>query len=165
MIQNLLWKKENFRTYSYIGSSRFPRSEEVPEGCIVLEDLKDEWGCQVDFIRMLYMPRESRKTGTWIGELHTENAHSGAYCSCWSAGEEKKKKRKWPCIVYIQGSAFHKQWLWDHISRHIRMAEHGYVVAIVGVPSFGDGSFSRSDAGRKTAVRFLKKHCEDTILT
>ena len=37
----------------------FPRSEEVPEGCIVLEDLKDEWGCQVDFhTDVVYAQRE-----------------------------------------------------------------------------------------------------------
>ena len=75
--------------------------------------------------------------------------------------EEKKKERKWPCIVYIQGSAFHKQWLWDHISRHIRMAEHGYVVAIVEYRPSEMAPFPAQMQDAKTAVRFLKKHCEE----
>ena len=90
----------------------FPRSEEVPEGCIVLEDLKDEWGCQVDFhTDVVYAQREPEDwyvdpVGCTL-KMHILEpiVHAGV------PEEEKKKERKWPCIVYIQGSAFHKQWL------------------------------------------------------
>ena len=136
----------------------FPRSEEVPEGCIVLEDLKDEWGCQVDFhTDVVYAQREPEDwyvdpVGCTL-KMHILEpiVHAGV------PEEEKKKERKWPCIVYIQGSAFHKQWLWDHISRHIRMAEHGYVVDSEIARSFGDGSFSRSDAGRQDGCAVFKE--------
>ena len=140
----------------------FPRSEEVPEGCIVLEDLKDEWGCQVDFhTDVVYAQREPEDwyvdpvSCTLKMHILEPIVHAGV------PEEEKKKKRKWPCIVYIQGSAFHKQWLWDQISRHIRMAEHGYVVAIVEYRPSEMAPFPAQMQDAKTAVRFLKKHCEE----
>ena len=84
----------------------FPRSEEVPEGCIVLEDLKDEWGCQVDFHTGCSICSE--RAGRLVrgsGELHTENAHSGAYCSCRSAGRGKElsKEKETPPLLLIHG--------------------------------------------------------------
>lgn len=139
----------------------FPLSEEVPEGCIVLKDLKDQWGYQVDIhTDIIYAEREPED---WYADsvccklkMHILEpvVHAGV------PEEEKKKEKKWPCIVYIQGSAFHKQWLWDHISRHIRMAEQGYLVAIVEYRPSEIAPFPAQMQDAKTAVRFLKKYSE-----
>ena len=141
--------------------AEFPRSEEVPEGCVVLEGLEDQWGYQVDIhTDILYAERDPEE---WYVnpvpcklKMHILEPviHAGV------PEEEREKPRKWPCIVYIQGSAFHKQWLWDHISRHIRMAEHGYVVAVAEYRPSEIAPFPAQMQDAKTAVRFLKKYSE-----
>lgn len=95
------------------------------------------------------------------GTLHTEDAYSGACGSCRRPGGREEEGKKVALYSLYPGSAFHKQWLWDHISRHIRMAEHGYVVAIVEYRPSEIAPFPAQMQDAKTAVRFLKKHCEE----
>ena len=132
--------------------AKFPHSEEVPEGCKVLEGLSDEWGYQVDFhTDVCYAERENYKVNMIILEPKT---HAGA------TDEEMQKERKWPCVAYVQGSAWHEQWMWNTISRHIRLAEKGYVVAIIQYRPSEVAPFPAQVQDAKTAIRFLKKNAE-----
>lgn len=133
--------------------AKFPHTDEVPEGCKVLTGLKDDWGYYVDFhTDVIYAERDGKKLRMHILE---PKVHFGA------PEEEEQASKKWPCIAYIQGSAFHEQWLWNNISRHIRVAEHGYMVAIIEYRPSEVAPFPAQMQDAKTAIRFLRKHADE----
>lgn len=131
----------------------FPHTDEVPEGCHVIDELPDDWGYYVDIhTDVHYASRDGRDLKLIILE---PRVHFGA------SDEEMAKPRKWPCVAYIQGSAFHEQWLWNNISRHIRLAEKGYVVAIIQHRPSEVSPFPAQTQDAKTAIRFLKKNADE----
>lgn len=134
-------------------SKDFPHTDEVPEGCHVIDELPDDWGYYVDIhTDVHYASRDGRDLKLIILE---PRVHFGA------SDEEMAKPRKWPCVAYIQGSAFHEQWLWNNISRHIRLAEKGYVVAIIQHRPSEVSPFPAQTQDAKTAIRFLKKNADE----
>ncbi len=141
--------------------AEFPRSEEVPEGCIVLKDLKDDWGYYVDIhTDVVYAEREGKfvYTEPQSCPLHLTilepKVHFGVPI------EEENTPRKWPCIVYIQGSAFHEQWIWNNIARHIRLAQKGFVIAIVEYRPSEVSPFPAQMQDAKTAIRFMRMNAD-----
>jgi acetyl esterase/lipase len=134
--------------------AKFPHTDEVPEGCIVLKDLHDDWGHYVDFhTDVVYAEREGS------APLHLQilepQIHMGA------SDEEMAKEHIWPCVVYVQGSAFHEQWIWNNIARHIRLAQKGYVIAIVQYRPSEVAPFPAQMQDAKTAIRFMRKHAAE----
>lgn len=134
----------------------FPRSEEVPEGCVVMDDLKDEFAYQVDLHKVIYAKRQISKDG-----------HAGEQELCMYIYEPKAppapgpgpmEEPKFPAIVFVQGSAFHKQWMFDHIGHHVRMAQRGYVVCAVEYRPSELAPFPAQAQDCKTAVRYMKKN-------
>lgn len=77
-----------------------------------------------------------------------------------ASDEEMAKPRKWPCVAYIQDSAFHEQWMWNNISRHIRLTEQGYVVAIIEYRPSEVSPFPAQMQDAKTSMRFLRKNTD-----
>lgn len=141
--------------------AEFPHSDGVPEGCIVLKNLQDDWGHYVDIhTDVVYAEREGCFTYTApnLMPLHLQilepRVHFGVPV------EEEQRPRKWPCIVYIQGSAFHEQWIWNNIGRHIRLAQRGYVIAIVECRPSEVSPFPAQMQDAKTAIRFMRKNAE-----
>lgn len=141
--------------------AQFPHDDEVPEGCIVLNDLHDDWGYYVDIhTDVVYVEREGKFDYTKRESLllHLQiiepKVHFGA------PEEDMEKPVKWPCIVYIQGSAFHEQWAWNNIGRHIRLAQRGYVIAIVEYRPSEVAPFPAQMQDAKTAVRFMRMNAE-----
>jgi acetyl esterase/lipase len=138
--------------------SEFPHDEEVPDGCIVLNGLADDWGHYVDIHTDIEYARRtiSSSEGQEEISLHLQilepKIHDGA------SDEEMQKKHIWPCIVYVQGSAFHKQWCWNNIPRHIRLAQKGYVIAIVEYRPSEVMPFPAQAEDAKTAIRFMRKN-------
>lgn len=139
----------------------FPHTDEVPEGCHVINDLQDEWGYYVDIhTDVVYAERSGRFPYTFQDTTELKmiilepRVHFGA------SDEEMAKPRKWPCVAYIQGSAFHEQWMWNNISRHIRLAEQGYVVAIIEYRPSEVSPFPAQMQDAKTAIRFLRKNAD-----
>lgn len=141
--------------------AEFPHTDEVPEGCRVISGLKDEWGYYVDIhTDVAYAEREGRFAYTAKEKMELKmiilepRVHFGA------PDEELEKVRKWPCVAYIQGSAFHEQWMWNNISRHIRLAEKGYAVAIIEYRPSEISPFPAQMQDAKTGIRFLKKNAD-----
>lgn len=131
----------------------FPHTDEVPEGCHVIDGLSDDWGHYVDIhTDVHYASRDGRDLKMIILE---PRLHFGA------SDQEMAQPRKWPCVAYIQGSAFHEQWLWNNISRHIRLAEKGYVVAIIQYRPSEVSPFPAQMQDAKTGIRFLKKKADE----
>ena len=136
--------------------AKFPRDEEVPEGCHVLENLADDWGYDVDIhTDIVYAKRCGTKEETKTEERELK------LIILEPKPRENADTAKWPCVAYVQGSAFHEQWLWNNIPRHLRLAQKGYVVAVIQYRPSDIAPFPAQMQDAKTAIRFLKKHAEE----
>ena len=70
--------------------------------------------------------------------------------------------RKFPLIVYAKGSAFTHPEYKEAIGRACRIAEHGFIVAMVEYSNFLEGNtFLDTCKDFKTAIRFLRAHAEE----
>lgn len=139
----------------------FPHTEEVPEGCHVISGLKDEWGYYVDVhTDIIYAERTGRFAYTAQETMELKMIILEPKIHFGVSEEEMKKEMKWPCVAYVQGSAFHEQWMWNNISRHIRLAEKGYVVAIIEYRPSEISPFPAQMQDAKTAIRFLRKNAD-----
>ena len=69
--------------------------------------------------------------------------------------------RTYPCIVYVQGSAWMTQNVYANLPCIARLAEHGYVVAIVQYRESGMGVFPDPVRDARNAVRFMRVHAAE----
>ena len=137
--------------------AKFPYSDELPEGCRLIEETAPDWGCKVKIhTDVVYCERTDREGKPYPLKLQILEPGVPQGEPVW----EVEKVRKWPCIVYVQGSAFHRQNIWYALPRHMRMAEHGYVVAIVEYRPSEVAPFPAQMQDAKTAIRFMKKNAE-----
>ena len=133
--------------------AEFPHDEEVPEGCIELNGLSDDWGYNVDIHPdIVYAKRDQRNLVMTILE---PRMHDGGPI------EDMFKIPSWPCVVYIQGSAFHEQEIYLQLIRHIRLAQKGFAVAIVQYRPSDMAPFPAQMQDAKTAIRFVRKHADE----
>lgn len=72
----------------------------------------------------------------------------------------EKNKEKYPLIIYIQGSAWRKQNLGMGVGQLSRMAEKGYIIAIVEYRSSDIAIFPAQIKDTKTAIRYMLKNSE-----
>lgn len=69
--------------------------------------------------------------------------------------------KSYPCIVYVQGSAWKKQDVYGSIPLVSKLAERGYVCAIVQYRDSSIASFPVPVIDAENAVRFLKIHASE----
>lgn len=124
---------------------KFPDEEYIPEGCHVLTGLKDEWGYNIDIRRTMYKCRSCRQLLLTV---------------LVPVADDLDEDRRWPCVVYSQGSAFHEEWLCNNLVRHIRLAEKGFVVAIAQYRPSETAPFPAQCQDVKSAIRFVRKNAE-----
>ena len=118
---------------------RFPESEELPEGVKEI-DVKDTFGyCTELYPDVEYAEHSGRK-------LHLQIMAPLVY----------GKDLKWPLIVYVQGSSWHKQKLFQSLPTLVRMCERGYAVAIVEHRESELAPFPAQVIDTKAAIRFLR---------
>ncbi|WP_242450196.1 alpha/beta hydrolase [Lactobacillus sp. LL6] len=67
-------------------------------------------------------------------------------------------QERFPLIMYVQGSAFHKQDLGLHLAHMIEVAKHGYVVAMVEYRYAPEHIFPVQVRDLNTATRFMLEH-------
>lgn len=70
----------------------------------------------------------------------------------------KSEKQRFPLIMWVQGSAFHKQHLGHHMAHMIDIAKRGYVVAMVEYRYAPDDAFPVQVRDLNTATRFMLDH-------
>ena len=66
--------------------------------------------------------------------------------------------KKYPCIIYVQGSAWMKQNIYKDVPLISKYAEMGYVCAIVEYRHSGIASFPAQIIDAKNAVRYMRKN-------
>lgn len=123
----------------------FPLSQEAPEGMKTVS-LKDTFGHPVDFFPdVVYAGRDGC-------ELHLQ--------ILTPFSQESSKEQLWPLIVYVQGSAWHKQRLSGHLPHLLRMAQRGFVTAVVEYRPSDAAPFPAQVEDAKAAIRFLKQNAK-----
>lgn len=70
------------------------------------------------------------------------------------------KNIKYPCMLYVQGSAWKKQNLNAQIGNLARLSERGYVIAVVEYRHSGIASFPAVAIDARNAIRFMKVNCD-----
>ncbi len=68
---------------------------------------------------------------------------------------------KYPCLVYVQGSAWKKQNINAKLGVLSRICEKGYVIAVVEYRDSSISSFPATALDTKNAIRFMKLHCDE----
>lgn len=68
--------------------------------------------------------------------------------------------KDYPLVVFVQGSAFHRQPIFQHLQHMVRVCEKGFVVAIVEYRPSEVAPFPAQMEDAKTAVRFLRLNAE-----
>ena len=68
---------------------------------------------------------------------------------------------KLPCVVFVQGSGWIKQKLYLNIGNLSKLADKGYIIAIVQYRSAEDAPFPAQVQDIKTAIRFLRKNASE----
>ena len=69
--------------------------------------------------------------------------------------------KKYPCIVYVQGSAWKKQNINAKLGLLARLAEKGYVIAVVEYRHSGIAPFPAVALDTRNAIRFMKVHAAE----
>lgn len=75
--------------------------------------------------------------------------------------KREMENEQYPLIVYVQGSAWHKQNIYQHVGQLNYLCKQGFVVAIVQYRESDLAPFPAQIEDTKTAIRFLKKHREE----
>ena len=124
----------------------FPESAERPEGVKVVA-LEDSFGYCVDLLpNLLYAQRDGEDLRVQLLRPFAPDM-SGA--------------KKWPLIVFVQGSAWFRQQIFIHLQHLVRICEKGYAVALVQYRPSDVAPFPAQIEDTKTAIRFLRKNAAE----
>lgn len=120
--------------------SDFPSATELPEGATTVE-LRDTFGYPVKFLPGVeYACRSGEKQ-----HLHLLLPED------WDHPD-----RRFPLVVYIQGSAWHRQNSFEHLAHMIRVCQQGFAVAMAEYRPSQVAPFPAQVQDAKTAIRFLR---------
>lgn len=121
----------------------------------MISDLdQDDFGYPVNIEQVTYVTRQladgsSVDLPIWVFTPGVDNMPEGAM-----------PEGGWPVIVFVRGSAFHKQNVTDCSNYFVRIAEQGYVVAALKYRHSDIAPFPAQMQDCKTAVRFMRKNAE-----
>lgn len=138
--------------------SEFPRNEELPEGCRLLEGTTDDDRLQVEYRELTYVTRTLADGTPCPRRMYVliPSSQDPIYANYEASG--------YPCVVFCQGSAWHRQHLHGHLTDHMRLAERGFVVACVQYRESELAPFPAQMQDFKTAVRYLRAHAAELHL-
>ena len=122
----------------------FPDYTEETEGAVFLKTTGGERGVQL-YQDVVYAEMDGMALHLQILVPSARN----------EAGE------KYPCLVYVQGSAWMKQDVYKVIPLVTKLAYRGYVVAVVEYRHSGIAPFPAQIQDARNAVRFMKLHAEE----
>lgn len=118
----------------------FPESEELPEGVKTVK-WKDTFGYDVEFLP---------------DEIYANRDGINLHLKVLIPRTMEEPDRQWPLIVFVQGSAWHRQDLYCHLPALLRMSQRGYAIAIVEYRPSDIAPFPAQVQDTKTAIRFLR---------
>ena len=133
----------------------FPRIEVVPEGCIELDGLVDDDSYQVECRELTYVTRVLAGGSPCPRKLYVlvPSSQDPIKASYGAAG--------FPCVVFVQGSAWRRQHLYAHFADHVRLCSHGFVVVCVQYRESDLAPFPAQMQDAKSAVRFVRARAKE----
>lgn len=124
---------------------KFPLAPELPEGCIPIT-LEDDPGLGVRYTpQVVYSHRAGLDLHLEILSPFTWNAPDADY----------------PLLVYVPGSAWHKQETLGSLGGMMNVAREGIAVAIVEYCPSENAPFPAQMEDTKIAIRFMKEHAKE----
>lgn len=124
----------------------FPEVKDFPEGTHELKtDLNPSYP-QV-LLNVVYANKENRNLHLQIIEPVSLEVDDKEYAN-----------KTYPLIMWVQGSAFHKQLLGNHLAHMVEVAKHGFVVAMVEYRYAPQDAFPVQVRDLNTATRFMLEH-------
>lgn len=81
--------------------------------------------------------------------------------NCKAPRPGRAASRTYPCVVYVQGSAWMTQNVYANLPQIARLAERGYVVAIVQYRESGVGVFPDPVRDARNAIRFMRVNADE----
>lgn len=129
----------------------FPECAAVPDGAYVLATTGDESGSRY-VPDVVYLCRGDH-------ELHLQLLipTSRNLLNATAAGE----RPTYPCLVYVQGSAWRKQDCYKNLPQLARIAERGIVVAVVEYRDSSMACFPAQIHDAQAAVRFVAERADE----
>lgn len=130
----------------------FPEFNEAVEGATWLDTTGDEQGVQyVHNVEYECIDGVSRVLQILIPTSRNAKAPR----------DDREASRYYPCVVYVQGSAWMTQNVYANLPCVARLSALGYVVAIVQYRESGIGVFPNPVRDARNAVRFMRVHAEE----
>ncbi len=120
----------------------FPEFDESVEGAVVLDTTGDETGSHYTGQHVEYVNENGVPLHMEIITPFTRNNPEGVY----------------PCVVFVQGSAWMEQDVPSQLPLLARLAERGYVVAIVEYRHSGIAPYPAQAVDARNAVRYIRVH-------
>lgn len=117
----------------------FPAAAELPEGVKTVQ-LRDTFGYPVRFLPGIEYARRSGEV------LHVHLLLP------------EDREMRFPLVVFVRGSAWHRQNIFEHLSHMFRVSHRGFAVAMVEYRPSETAPFPAQMQDVKTAVRFLRKN-------
>ena len=131
------------------GGGAFPASQELPEGAISVK-WADTPAPLADVIpNIVYQA------------LSGEQQHIQIFKPMTMFAPPDAPAAKPPLIVYVPGSAWHRQNVWMGLSKALAAVERGYAFAIVEYRPSDIAPFPSQVEDAKTAIRFLRTHADE----
>jgi len=133
----------------------FPRNEALPAGCVELGGLVDDDSYQAECRELTYVTRVLADGSPCPRKLYAliPSSKDPIKASYGADG--------FPCVVFVQGSAWHAQHLYAHFSDHVRLCSHGFIVVCVQYRESDLAPFPAQMQDAKTAVRFVRAHAQE----
>lgn len=122
----------------------FPSMELLPEGVIPIH-LEDTFGYDVDF-----RP----------GIVYAQRSNEVQHIHVLIPKDQKTPEKRYPLVVFIQGSAWHRQEVFQHLPHMIQVCQQGIAVAMVEYRPSEIAPFPAQTQDAKTAIRFMRKNAE-----
>ena len=127
----------------------YPAFEEEVEGAIRIPTTGDERGTYI-YSNVEYANMDGVPLHLQIITPQTRNT--------------KNKDNKYPCLVYVQGSAWLKQNINAKLGLLARLSEKGYVIAVVEYRHSGIAPFPAVAIDTRNAIRFMKQHSAEYMV-
>ena len=123
----------------------YPAFEEAVDGVIRLATTGDEKGTYI-FSNVEYARIDGRPLHLQIITPQSRNTEDSGI--------------QYPCLVYVQGSAWMEQNINAKLGLLARLAEKGFVIAVVEYRHSGIAPFPAQAVDTKNAIRFMKQHAD-----
>ena len=132
----------------------FPEFNEEVAGATWLDTTGDEVG-------VLYIPNVEYECVDGVSRVLQILVPTSRNARAPFPGAGMPVLRSYPCVVYVQGSAWMTQHVYANLPCVARLAARGYVVAVVQYRESSIASFPAPIQDARNAVRFMRTHADD----